>query len=121
MPSNTAKTEARREEVQFHILRQLQENADHSQRSLARALGVSLGAINFCLNALVDRGYVKIRNFQASPNKLGYAYILTPKGVTSKARLTARFLRRKKAEYEALRAEINALEMDLNDVESPGR
>ncbi len=75
---------------------------------------MSLGATNYVLRALVNKGQVKIRNFRASNNKLRYAYILTPKGLESKARLTSGFLRRKRMEYDALRAEIEALEEELS-------
>jgi EPS-associated MarR family transcriptional regulator len=72
-------------------------------------VGVSLGAVNYCLKALIERGLVKAGNFSKSRNKLGYAYALTPAGIAEKTVLTGRFLARKKAEYEALRAEIDAL------------
>ena len=101
-------------DVRFRLLRLLEQNPDLSQRDIARELGVSLGATNYVLRALVDKGQVKIRNFRASNNKLRYAYILTPKGLESRARLTAGFLRRKRKEYDALRAEIEALEEELS-------
>jgi EPS-associated MarR family transcriptional regulator len=80
-----------------------------TQRELGERVGVSLGAVNYCLKALIERGLVKAGNFSKSPNKLGYAYVLTPAGIAEKTVLTGRFLARKKAEYEALRAEIEAL------------
>jgi EPS-associated MarR family transcriptional regulator len=76
-------------------------------------VGVSLGAVNYCLKALIERGLVKAGNFSKSPNKLGYAYVLTPAGIAEKATLTGRFLTRKKAEYEALRVEIDALSQEI--------
>ncbi len=76
-------------------------------------MGVSLGAVNYCLKALIERGLVKAGNFSKSPNKLGYAYVLTPAGIAEKATLTGRFLTRKKAEYEALRVEIDALSQEI--------
>ena len=85
-----------------------------SQRELAEALGVSVGAANYCLKALVEKGWVKLENFQKNPNKLGYLYLLTPMGITAKAQLTAGFLRRKMAEYEALRAEIDQLQAEVD-------
>ena len=75
---------------------------------------MSLGAVNYCLNALIDRGLVKVGNFSASQKKLGYAYLLTPSGVAEKGRLTSRFLARKKAEYDALRIEIETLSREVN-------
>ena len=103
------------EERQFEALRLLEANSKMTQRELAEALGVSLGATNYCLKALIDKGWLKLENFQRSPNKLGYLYLLTPKGVAAKAQLTARFLQRKLVEYESLRVEIEALRCDIED------
>ncbi len=97
------------EEARFQILRLLHDNPELTQRELGERVGVSLGAVNYCLKALIERGLVKAGNFSKSPNKLGYAYVLTPAGIAEKTVLTGRFLARKKAEYEALRAEIEAL------------
>jgi EPS-associated MarR family transcriptional regulator len=97
------------EEARFQILRLLHENPELTQRELGERVGVSLGAVNYCLKALIERGLVKAGNFSKSTNKLGYAYVLTPVGIAEKTMLTGRFLARKKAEYEALRAEIDAL------------
>jgi EPS-associated MarR family transcriptional regulator len=94
-------------------MRVLEDQPDLSQREIAELLGVSLGATNYVLKALIEKGQVKVRNFRASNNKLRYAYILTPSGIEAKARLTAGFLQRKYAEYEALKAEIEFLEADL--------
>lgn len=91
----------------------LEEQPDLSQRQMAEELGVSLGAVNYCLKALVEKGQVKIRNFRAANNKLRYAYVLTPGGLAEKTRLTGRFLKRKMAEYEALKAEIEAIQDSL--------
>ena len=94
-------------------MRLLETNPEMTQRELAEALGVSLGATNYCLKALVEKGWVKLENFQNNPNKLGYLYLLTPMGMAAKTTLTTRFLRRKLAEYEALKAEIEQLRCDL--------
>lgn len=83
-----------------------------TQRELARALGISLGGLNYCLQALLDKGWVKIHNFQSSKRKLAYAYLLTPAGIAEKAALTGRFLKRKMEEYEQLRAEIKSLQQE---------
>lgn len=85
-----------------------------SQRALAKDLGVGLGTINFCFQAIVEKGLVKMQNFSQSKNKLRYAYLLTPAGVAEKSKLTAKFLRRKVAEYEALQAEIETLKAEMN-------
>jgi len=101
--------------MRFRLLRLLEGQPDLSQRDIAEALGVSLGATNYVLKALIEKGQVKVRNFRASNNKLRYAYILTPSGLEAKARLTAGFLQRKYAEYEALKSEIEALEAQMSD------
>ena len=93
----------------LQVLKALQEKPDITQRELAARLGVSLGQVNYCVKALVDKGHVKVSNFAASSNKLGYVYLLTPSGVAEKARLTAAFIERKLGEYKALHAEIIAL------------
>lgn len=102
-----------REDTRFRILRLLQNDPELSQRNLARALGVSTGNLNFLLNALIQKGFVKLGNFSAAQDKRRYAYILTPRGISEKAALTARFLRRKQAEYDALRAEIETLQDEI--------
>lgn len=103
------------EDVRFRLMRLLEQYPEKSQRDISRELGVSLGAVNYMLRALVEKGEVKIRNFQASESKLRYAYVLTPSGIEAKARLTLGFLKRKRAEYEALREEIASLEGDLDE------
>lgn len=106
------------EDAHFRVLWLLEQNPELSQRDVAEALGISLGAANYVLRALVEKGQIKIQNFRAADNKLRYAYILTPSGIEAKAHLTLGFLRRKYAEYEALKAEIEGLEADLeNDVD----
>jgi EPS-associated MarR family transcriptional regulator len=97
------------EDLTFQALRQLQANPRLSQRQLARALGISLGKTNYCLRALIARGLVKAEHFRTSKNKLAYAYLLTPEGIDAKARITVRFLQRKQAEYDALKAELDQL------------
>lgn len=103
------KSAALREDVHFRVLRLLSENPAASQRDISNALGVSLGLVNYCLNALVEKGAVKISNFRAADNKLRYAYVLTPSGLSEKVHLTGQFLQRKIQEFEALKAEIEAL------------
>ena len=87
----------------------MQEDPDVTQREIAEKLGVSTSGLNYCLRALVDKGWVKVQNFGKSKNKFGYMYILTPRGLAEKAALTSRFLARKMQEYEALREEIATL------------
>ena len=104
------------EERNLNALRLLQENPEMSQRELAEGLGVSLGAANYCLKALVNKGWVKLENFQKNPNKLGYLYLLTPMGIAAKTTLTARFLQRKLSEYEKLQAEIETLKAEVEQI-----
>lgn len=96
----------------YSLLKTLGDNPSLSQRALARRLGVSLGKVNFCLNALVEKGCLKIDNFRNSNNKLAYAYVLTPRGIETRARMTVHFLKRKVDEYERLKAEIEELKLD---------
>jgi EPS-associated MarR family transcriptional regulator len=102
------------DEARFQILRLLHENSDLTQRKLGEQVGVSLGAVNYCLKALIERGLVKVGNFAKSSNKLGYAYVLTPAGIAEKTILTGRFLAAKKAEYRALMTEIEALSSEVS-------
>jgi len=102
-----------KEDLDFRVLRLLQDKPDTSQRELADQLGISHGKMNYCLNALIDKGLVKLGNFQNSQHKLKYAYLLTPAGFSEKAKLTSRFLKRKVAEYEQLKAEIDALKQGM--------
>ena len=97
------------EEVRYKLLKLLESNAGVSQRDVSRELGVSLGKVNYCLRALVDRGFVKAANFKNSRNKAAYMYLLTPRGIEERARVTARFLQVKMREYEALRTEIEVM------------
>ncbi len=100
------------ESTHYGLLKTLEDNPSLSQRDLAKHLGISLGKVNFCLNALVAKGSLKINNFRNSDNKLAYAYLLTPHGIEEKARMTVHFLRCKVQEYEALRAEIEELQRE---------
>ena len=102
------------EERQLKALKVLELQPEISQRQLAVELDVSLGAANYCLKALVDKGWVKLENFQKNPNKLGYLYLLTPMGIAAKSALTARFLKRKLEEYEALKVEIEELQSQVD-------
>jgi len=92
----------------FEILRKIKSKPNSSQRELASDLGFSLGKLNYCLNALKDKGLIKIKNFQKNPNKIGYAYVLTPKGLAEKTKLTLNFMRRKMKEYDELKSEFDS-------------
>jgi len=102
------------DEYRIKILRILEQDPDISQRNLARHLGISLGRANFCLQALIDKGWIKVNNFKNSNNKKAYMYLLTRRGIAEKARVTARFLDRKVAEYEALKREIEQLQREAH-------
>ena len=91
---------------QFNVLRKINKNPKSTQRQLAEELGFSLGKLNYCLKALKDKGLIKINNFQNNPNKFGYVYILTPKGISEKTELTLNFMKRKMREYDELKREI---------------
>jgi len=86
---------------------------------MARRLGISNGSVHYCLSALMEKGLVKLGNFASSKHKLGYVYLLTPQGMAQKAAMASRFLERKMAEYEALRAEIETLKLDEQSVATP--
>ena len=90
----------------------LLEKPGLTQRTLAKEVGINVSSINFCLKALVEKGWIKMGNFSKNPHKLSYAYLLTPTGVAEKAALTRRFLQRKMTEYEKLRGEIEALQLE---------
>lgn len=110
MQSRQAKLQ---EDTYYRVMRLLQDDPDLTQRELADKLGVSVGALNYCLKALIAKGLVKVQNFSHSKNKFGYVYVLTPTGIAERAALTARFLQRKKEEYAALKAEIAALAREI--------
>ena len=90
----------------FNVLRKIQKKPESSQRELADDLGFSLGKLNYCLKALKGKGLIKMKNFQKNPNKLNYVYVLTPKGVAEKTKLTINFMKRKMKEYDDLKSEL---------------
>ena len=96
----------------LRVLRLLDTSPRLTQREMARELGVSLGKANYCLRALLGKGFVKVQNFRNNTNKRGYLYLLTPEGVAAKANLTRHFLARKREEYDALRLEVERLQRE---------
>jgi len=94
------------QEEYFSILRKIKNNPETTQRELATELGFSLGKLNYCLKALKGKGLIKIKNFRKNPTKINYFYILTPKGITTKTRLTINFMKRKMKEYDELKSEL---------------
>jgi MarR family transcriptional regulator, temperature-dependent positive regulator of motility len=105
------------DDARYRILKKLENNPDISQRELAEELGVSLGKVNYCMQALIEKGLIKAKNFSQSEHKGRYLYVLTPAGLESKALLTKRFLKRKLEEYEALHAEIEEIRRELGAAE----
>ena len=110
---NKEKTE--QSETALQLLQLLESEPSLSQRKLADRIGVSLGKLNYCLNALIDVGLLKVENFSHNPSKKGYLYLLTPSGFRQKSALTLQFLERKQREYEALQKEINQLKRDVRE------
>jgi EPS-associated MarR family transcriptional regulator len=100
------------QDIRLDLLRKLESNPHFTQRELSREVGVSLGKVNYCMKKLTEKGWVKLTNFSHNPNKMGYAYLLTPSGIEEKSRLTFSFLKRKLIEYEVLKKEINALQLE---------
>lgn len=117
MTSRQAKIQ---EDTHFLIMRILQGNPDLTQRELADKLGMSVGGLNYCLNALIDKGFVKMGNFQKSKNKFKYVYLLTIKGIAEKVALTSRFLKLKMEEYDALKVEIEGLKAEMGEDQAVG-
>jgi len=101
-------------EIHLKVLRHVEGHPDVTQRELAQHLGISLGKANYCLKALIDKGFIKARNFRNSNNKRAYLYKLTPSGIEAKARISMSFLRRKMDEYEQLKKEIDLLQDEVN-------
>ena len=96
----------------FQILKILEKDSNFTQRKLSNTLGISLGKINYCMKKLIDKGFIKVDNFKNHKNKIQYSYLLTPKGIEEKGRLTIEFIRIKTQEYEALKEEIDDLRVE---------
>jgi EPS-associated MarR family transcriptional regulator len=109
------------DEYRYKILKRLEADPEISQRELAGELGISLGRVNFCVQALIEKGLIKAKNFRNSKNKKGYAYLLTPRGIEEKAKITVEFLKVKIAEHEALTKEIKNLREEAGKVPAPQR
>ena len=102
------------DEYRYKILKRLETNPEVSQRELAQDLGISLGKANYCLKALVEKGLLKVNNFRNNQNKAAYLYLLTPRGIEEKAKVTLRFMQYKMVEYEALKQEIELLQREVS-------
>jgi EPS-associated MarR family transcriptional regulator len=103
-----------KDEIHFDLLRRLEANPKYTQRELSKELGVSLGKVNYCIKKLTEKGLIKLMNFSRNPNKVGYAYLLTPKGIEAKGKLTISFLKYKMEEYELLKSEIEQLQQEAD-------
>lgn len=115
----TSRRSQLQEDTYFRVLRMLQDNPDLTQREIAQSLGLSTSGLNYCLKALIEKGWVKVHNFSQSKNKFGYIYVLTPQGIAEKLALTSRFLNRKLSEYEALKLEIDGLQTEVQTTALP--
>ncbi len=116
MPEQATPVAILNDEIHYRILRLLEAHPDMSQRQLAQALGVSLGKTNYCLQALVTKGWIKADNFKNSRNKIAYAYLLTPEGINRKATMAVRFLKRKTVEFEAIKDELERLREEVAQI-----
>ena len=106
------------EETHYQLLKHLEDNPNISQRQLANKMGISLGKVNYCLKALIDVGQIKLNNFAGSKNKLGYVYLLTPKGIKEKTQVTKRFLKIKQQQYDMIKKDIDTLQKELSNAAS---
>ena len=105
-----------KDEIAYKLLKLIESEPHLSQRDIAEKMGVSLGKTNYCLKALVDKGFIKLQNFYNNKNKSSYIYLLTPKGIEEKAAVTYRFLQRKIKEYEEIKKEIEGLKIEAADL-----
>ncbi len=105
-------------DIRLDLLRRLESNPQYTQRELSQEMGVSLGKVNYCIKKLTEKGLIKLTNFTHNPNKMGYAYLLTPSGIEEKSRLTFLFLKRKIIEYEILKKEINELKLESEKMDT---
>jgi EPS-associated MarR family transcriptional regulator len=104
------------QDIRLDLLRKLESSPNCTQRELSREMGVSLGKVNYCMKKLTEKGLIKITNFTHNPNKMGYVYLLTPSGIEEKSRLTFSFLKRKIVEYDILKKEIIALQLESEEI-----
>ena len=103
-------------DIRLDLLRRLELNPEYTQRELSTEMGVSLGKVNYCMKKLTEKGWIKLTNFSHSSNKLGYMYLLTPKGIEQKAMLTSSFLKTRLEEFEILKNEISQLKLDAEEL-----
>ena len=107
------------DEISYKLLKIIEEEPHMSQREIAARMGISLGKANYCLKSLMEKGFIKARNFYNNNHKVGYIYMLTPSGVEEKVSVTYRFLKRKMQEYEEIKAEIESLKAEAAGIQRP--
>ena len=103
------------QEIRYRLLKVLSLNSKLSQREMAKRMGISLGKVNYCLSEMASKGFIKIKRFQMSKNRIKYLYLLTPRGMEEKARITLNFLRRKILEYQAIKKQIRDLTQEVEE------
>ena len=103
-------------DIHLDLLRKLESNPEYTQRDLSKEMGVSLGKVNYCIRKLTEKGLIKLTNFKQNPKKMGYIYLLTPKGIDEKSKLTFSFLKKKIIEYETLKKEIDELQLESEEI-----
>ena len=108
-------------DIRLDLLSKIELNPEYTQRELSKEMDVSLGKVNYCIKKLTEKGWIKLTNFKQNPNKVGYAYLLTPRGIEEKTKLTFSFLKRKVIEYEILKKEINALKLESEEMTNERR
>jgi EPS-associated MarR family transcriptional regulator len=104
--------------IEYHVLREIQNNTKITQRSLAESLNISLGKANYVLSGLIDKGIIKARKLKNNPDKIRWQYILTPQGVKDKVQITKDYLKRRLTEYEQIQKEIEALKLEVDKEKS---
>ena len=108
-------------DIRLDLLRKIELNPEYTQRELSKEMDVSLGKVNYCIKKLTEKGLIKITSFKQNPNKVGYVYFLTPRGIEEKTKLTFSFLKRKVIEYEILKKEINELKLESEEIHNEKR
>ena len=110
-----------KKDIRLDLLRKIELNPEYTQRELSKEMDVSLGKVNYCIKKLTEKGLIKLTNFKRNSNKVGYVYILTPRGIEEKTKLTFSFLKRKIIEYEILKKEINELKLETEEMTNERR
>ncbi len=107
------------QEIRYNLIKILSQETNLTQRDMAKKIGISLGKVNYCVSELAKKGFIEINRFKVSKNKIRYFYILTPRGVEEKSRLTLSFLKRKVSEYEEIKHQIRKLALEVEENNLP--